>query len=159
MLQTRKAVPEDRALIAAHRKAMFLAMGDTEETVLDTMRRNCVPWLERMMVEGKYFGWITYVDDSPVASAGLLLQDWPPGPSDPVGELRGYLLNVFVATEFRRRGLARQLVEVCMAEARRRGIRVMSLHASNEGRPLYDKLGFSSTNEMQYREAKSNRLE
>ena len=136
--------------MAAHRKAMFAAMGGTEEPVLETMRRNCVPWLERMMVEGKYFGWITCGDDGPVASAGLMLQDWPPGPFDPVGELRGYLLNVFVETEFRRRGLARQLVEACVTEARRRGIRVMSLHASDEGRPLYEKLGFRSTNEMRY---------
>jgi GNAT superfamily N-acetyltransferase len=156
MLQTRKAVPEDAALIAAHRKAMFAAMGGTEEAVLETMRRNCVPWLERMMVEGKYFGWITCDGETPVASAGLMLQDWPPGPFDPVGELRGYLLNVFVETEFRRRGLARQLVEVCMAEIRRRGIRVMSLHASDEGRPLYEKLGFGSTNEMRYLEPASS---
>jgi ribosomal protein S18 acetylase RimI-like enzyme len=152
MLQTRKAAQEDAALISAHRKAMFAAIGGTQESVLETMRRNCVPWLKRMTVEGKYFGWITYDGELPVASAGLMLQDWPPGPFDPVGELRGYLLNVFVETEFRRRGLARQLVEVCMVEARRRGIRVMSLHASDEGRPLYEKLGFSSTNEMRYLE-------
>ena len=152
MLQTLEAVFEDAALIADHRKAMFAAMGGTPEAVLDAMRRNSLPWLERMMAEGKYFGWITFDGERPVASAGLMLMDWPPGPFDPVGEVRGYVLNVFVEAEYRRRGLAQELVEACMAEARRRGIRVVTLHASDEGRPLYQRLGFTSSNEMQYRE-------
>src|ERR1700676_1315854 len=144
MLQTLEAVFEDAALIADHRKAMFAAMGGTPEAVLDAMRRNSLPWLERMMAEGKYFGWITFDGERPVASAGLMLMDWPPGPFDPVGEVRGYVLNVFVEAEYRRRGLAQELVEACMAEARRRGIRVVTLHASDEGRPIYEGLGFRS---------------
>ena len=146
------AVPEDAALIAGHRKAMFAAIGGTQESVLETLRRNCVPWLERMMVDGKYFGWITFDDERPVASAGLMLMDWPPGPFDPVGEIRGYILNVFVEPEYRGRGLATNVVEACMAESQRRGIRVITLHASNAGRPLYEALGFGSTNEMRYLE-------
>jgi ribosomal protein S18 acetylase RimI-like enzyme len=152
MLQTRIAVPGDVALIAAHRKAMFAAIGGTEERVLETMRRNCLPWLERMMVDGKYFGWITFDGDRPVASAGLMLMDWPPGPFDPMGEIRGYILNVFVEAEYRGRGLATVVVEACMAESRRRGIQVITLHASDAGRPLYEALGFGSTNEMRYLE-------
>jgi ribosomal protein S18 acetylase RimI-like enzyme len=54
--------------------------------------------------------------DRPVASAGLLILDWPPHPFDPEGELRGYLLNVYVEPEYRKRGLAHELVERCMAK-------------------------------------------
>src|SRR5258708_10924850 len=122
MLQTRRAVPGDAALIAAHRKAMFAAMGGMQDSMLETMRRNCEPWLERMMLDGKYAGWITSDDEEPVASAGLLVLDWPPHPLDPGGEQRGYLLNGVVEAEYRRRGLARVLGEACMAEARRRGV-------------------------------------
>jgi len=152
MFETRNAVPGDEALIAAHRKAMFMAMGGMEESVLEIMRRNSEPWLKRMIADGKYIGWIVSDDDQPIASAGLLLLDWPPHPFDPAGEIRGYLLNVFVDPAYRRRSLAKQLVEASMEEARRRGIRVLSLHASDAGRPLYDRLGFHPTNEMLYRD-------
>lgn len=148
MFETRNAVPADATLIAAHRKAMFMAMGGMDETLLETMRRNSEPWLERMIADGKYIGWIISDDDEPIASAGLLLLDWPPHPFDPTGEIRGYLLNVFVNPAYRHRGLARQLVEASIEDARRRGIRVISLHASDAGRPLYDQLGFQPTNEM-----------
>jgi ribosomal protein S18 acetylase RimI-like enzyme len=151
MLQTRRAVPEDAALIAAHRKAMFLAMGGHEGQVLEIMRQSCEPWVRRMIQSERYFGWIVTDDETPVASAGLMLMDWPPHPLDPTGETRGYLLNVFVDPDYRRRGVARELVEACMSEARQRDIRIVTLHASDAGRSVYDQVGFRQTNEMMYR--------
>lgn len=150
MLQTRTASPADAALIASHRRAMFAAMGQTPESILDAMKRNCEPWLTRLIVEGKYIGWITEDDNSPIASAGLLVLDWPPHPLDPTGEHRGYLLNVFVEPNYRRRGLAHALVERCLTEAHRRHLGVVTLHSSDVGRPLYESLGFRATSEMLY---------
>jgi ribosomal protein S18 acetylase RimI-like enzyme len=148
MLQTRAATAADAALLASHRQAMFAAIGGIDQSVLDAVRNASEPWTARMIGEGKYLGWITSEDGRPIASAGMLILDWPPHPFDPSGESRAYLLNVFVEPEYRRRGLARELVALCMAEARRRRIRVVSLHASREGRPLYESLGFRATNEM-----------
>ena len=148
MLETRAATITDAALISSHRRAMFAAMGGYDEALLDGIRRASEAWVDRMIAEGKYLGWITADEGRAIASAGLLILDWPPHPFDPVGEKRGYLLNFFVDAEYRRRGLARALVELCLAEARRRSIRVVSLHASAEGRPVYEQLGFRATNEM-----------
>jgi len=148
MLETRPATPADAALIAAHRRAMFASMGGYDEAVLDGVRHASEPWTARMVKEGKYLGWITDDEGGPVASAGMLILDWPPHPSDPTGGARAYLLNVFVEPAYRRRGLARALLELCVAEARRRNIQVISLHASREGAPLYEQLGFKPSNEM-----------
>lgn len=148
MLETRIATTADAALIASHRRAMFAAMGGIEESVLDTIGRASEPWTRRMIEAGRYLGWIMTDDGRPVASAGMLILDWPPHPFDPVGETRAYLLNVFVEPGYRRRGLARALLSLCVEEADRRGIGVVSLHASKEGRPLYESLGFQITNEM-----------
>jgi ribosomal protein S18 acetylase RimI-like enzyme len=150
MLDTRIATTSDAAIISAHRRAMFEAIGETEASVLDVMCRRSEPWVARMIEEGKYVGWIIKDRDHPVASAGLLILDWPPHPLDPTGEYRAYLLNVFVEPDYRKRGLARHLVQQCMAEAARRRIRVVTLHASAAGRPLYETLGFRTTIEMLY---------
>ena len=148
MLETRTATVADAALIADHRRAMFAAMGRAEESLLDQVRRASESWTARMIREGKYLGWITIDDRRPIASAGMLILDWPPHPFDPAGEVRAYLLNVFVEPDYRGRGLARGLLQQCIAEARRRNIGVISLHASAEGRPLYESLGFRGSNEM-----------
>jgi ribosomal protein S18 acetylase RimI-like enzyme len=148
MLLTRSATLEDAKLITHHRKAMFADAGSAPEPVLDEMSLSFEPWVRRMLESGKYASWVTSEGDRAVASAGFLVLDWAPHYLDPAGEQRGYVLNVWVEPEYRRRGLARMLMEECLAEARRRGIRVVALHASRKGEPLYEKLGYQGSKEM-----------
>lgn len=97
MLETHPATANDAALISAHRKAMFLAMGRTRESVLEPMSANFTPWVTRMIIEGKYTGWImedkAHNPPRAIMSAGLLILDWPPHPLDPSSEHRGYMLD------------------------------------------------------------------
>jgi len=150
MLETRKATVADAGLITRHRKAMFADIHEAPDAILDAMSRSFKPWVTRMLAAEKYIGWITSDGDLPVASAGLLVLDWAPHFLDPEGEHRGYILNIFVEPAYRKRGLARELVKLCMAESRNRGMGVVALHASAAGRPMYEKLGFESSNEMKY---------
>jgi GNAT superfamily N-acetyltransferase len=111
------------------------------------------PWVAQAIADGRYLGWLSEEDGKVVAGAGLLLLDWPPHPLDPQSSKRGYLLNVYVEPEYRRRHLAANLIEVALAEARRLGIRVVALHSTEEGRRLYESAGFRTTNEMFYVES------
>ncbi len=61
---------------------------------------------------------------------------------------RGNILNIFTEPEFRRRGLARRLMETVLAWCRANRIDHIVLHASNDGRPLYESMGFQPSNEM-----------
>ena len=150
MLQTRRATAEDAQLITRHRQAMFADAGSAPEPVLEEMARNFEPWVRRMLANETYAGWVISDGDRAIASAGLMMLDWAPHYLDPAGEKRGYVLNVFVESEYRRRGLALTLMKECMDEARRRGIGVVALHASEKGQPVYEKLGFTMSNEMLY---------
>ena len=149
-MTTRFATLADAALITAHRRAMFATMPNPNEAKLDAMSRAFEPWVKERIAEGKYLGWIMEEDGKLAGSAGMLIMDWPPHPLHPETRERAYLLNVFVEQEFRRRGLANTLVEQCLKEAERRGIRVVTLHSSDAGRPVYEKLGFRSTSEMMF---------
>ena len=157
MLSTRLATASDAALIAEHRYAMFQEMGKSTESSLTEMRRNFVPWAQRMIALGKYVGWILVDGEQPVASAGFFELEWPPHPLDPAGEHRGYLLNFWVDPDYRGRGLARLLVDKALDESRRRGLRVVALHASEAGRRVYEKMGFQATSEMFYVEKVDDR--
>jgi len=148
MLTTRRATAEDAGLITRHREAMFADMRDAPEAVLEEMGRNFEPWVRGMIAEDKYAGWITSDGERAIGSAGLLILDWAPHFLDPQGDKRGYILNVFVEPEFRGQGIAKALTVECMAEAKRRGIGVIALHASKKGEPVYERLGFKTSNEM-----------
>ena len=68
-------------------------------------------------------------------------------PRDPCIQ-RAVILNVYTEPEFRKRGIARQVMLTILAWVKERGFRAVNLHASAEGRHLYEKLGFEATNEM-----------
>jgi GNAT superfamily N-acetyltransferase len=150
MPTTRSATLADAALITAHRRAMFASMPNPKDDVLDTMSRAFEPWVKDRITEGKYLGWIIEGGGRVAGSAGLLIVDWPPHPFHPGSSQRGYLLNVYVEPEFRKRGLAHELIERCLSEARKRGINVVTLHSSDAGRPVYEKFGFHPTSEMMF---------
>jgi GNAT superfamily N-acetyltransferase len=154
MMTTRRATVADSETITRHRKAMFLDAASAPESVLEEMGRNFAPWVRRMLLDDKYVGWIITDGDRAIASAGFLRLDWAPHYLDPTGEQRGYVLNVFVEPDYRRRGLAQALMAECLDEARRRGIRVVALHATQKGQPVYRKLGFTTSNEMLFVDAK-----
>jgi GNAT superfamily N-acetyltransferase len=151
---TRAATPADAAIISRHRRRMFVDAGRSDNHVLDVMEEHFLPWVRQQMELGKYLGWVALDDAGAViGGSGLLLLDWPPHPLDPTSSHRGYLLNVYVEPAHRRKHLASQLIELVLAEARRRGIRVVALHTTDAARPLYESNGFRPTNEMFYVES------
>jgi ribosomal protein S18 acetylase RimI-like enzyme len=147
MFETRLATEADAELISEQRRQMFVDSGQGDETRLKEVTDNFIPWVRERLSDGRYVGWLTAEDGREVAGAGMLLMDFPPHWMDPE-PVRAYLLNVYVVPEFRGRGLARELLELALNDARGRGIKVVSLHASTFGRPLYERNGFKSTSEM-----------
>ena len=58
------------------------------------------------------------------------------------------VVNVYVRRDWRRRGVADALMRSLLDALGARGVRRIVLHASAEGRRLYERLGFVQTNEM-----------
>jgi len=134
--------------VVEHRRSMFTDMGHRDQAAMDTMCAAFRPWLEAKMRSGEYLAWFAIAGDGTVAAGlGLWLMDWPPHLVGGVGR-RGNIVNVYTRPECRRRGLARSLVQTSLDWCRGNGIGCVVLHASAEGRPLYEALGFGSTNEM-----------
>ena len=143
----RRASTDDINTLVAHRRAMFVDMGYRDEAALDSMAAKCHTWLLTKMNCGEYLAWLAIAPDrSIVAGTGLWLMDWPP---HMIGTgRRGNILNVYTAVEFRRRGLAGELMKAAMQWCRSNGVDVVVLHASPDGRRLYESMVFVATNEM-----------
>lgn len=128
---------------------MFVDAGRADNTSLRRVTDAFESWVVPMMRSGRYMAWFALQDDKVIGGAGFMIMEWPPHPLDPE-PLRGYLLNVYVEPEFRRKRVASNLIELALAEARKRKIRVVSLHATDESRRMYESSGFRRTNEMFY---------
>ena len=60
-----------------------------------------------------------------------------------------YVNGVYVYPEYRRRGIARELMNMAIGWSREHGCSYVRLRSSDQGRPLYASLGFKPTSEMQ----------
>src|SRR5512133_1694608 len=146
--RTRLATPDDASLLSEMGRRMFTGMGKPDDERMQQVVEAFIPWVADAIRRHIYIGWIVQSGaGTPVANAGLLLIAWPPNSRD-LNPTRGYVMNVWTHPEHRRKGIARRLMEVVMAEAKRRSIRVLALHASDEGKILYDQLGFRDSREM-----------
>lgn len=143
----RAATPADVEILIHHRLGMYLAMG-VDPAVVAPLEHPSREYFSRALRDGDYRGWLVETQDGSVVSGGgIVISDWPSNPRDPYPR-RVMILNMFTEPEFRRRGLARRLMETMIAWCREQGYRTVALHASDEGRPLYESLGFEPTNEM-----------
>jgi GNAT superfamily N-acetyltransferase len=147
MFRTRLATAADAELIAGQRRSMFVDAGQAPDAGLSLMVENFVAWVRPRLSDGSYVGWIVEEGGRVVAGAGMWLMDFPPHWMD-AEPRRAYLLNFYVEPGFRGQGLAYELLKTAVEDARRRGIKVVSLHASKFGKPLYERNGFEPTNEM-----------
>jgi GNAT superfamily N-acetyltransferase len=147
----REATRDETAIILHHRRSMFRDMGEGTAAELDRMVEVAGPWLARALADGSYRHWLAVDGSGGVAGGGgVLLCPWPANPADPCTQ-RAVILNVYTEPEFRRRGIARQVMRAILEWVRQQGFRAVNLHASAEGRQLYEKLGFEATNEMRLR--------
>lgn len=114
-----------------------------------TLVRSSRPILREFLASGSYVGWFVVTAENRVAAGvGLLISPSLSGPLAPDRAERVYLWNVFTYPEFRKRGLARLLTQTAIDYCRQHGYKILWLHASQYGRPLYESLGFEQTNEM-----------
>lgn len=147
----REAAPSELPVVLHHRRSMFRDMGQGTEEQLDRMVEGARPLLARALADGSYHHWLALDGSGRVlGGGGVLLCPWPANPKDPCTE-RAMILNVYTEPEFRRLGVARRIMETILDWIKARGLRSANLHASDQGRALYEKLGFEPTNEMRLR--------
>jgi GNAT superfamily N-acetyltransferase len=157
LFSIRRARVEDAPVIAWHRARMFQDMGTLPPAAFDDFVTESRLWTERALERGEYFGWLGTPKSDPgavVGGAGVQMRQVPPHPFQrprEIGFAKGkhaIVLNVFTESAWRRRGLARLLMEELLRWARTEQLDRLVLHATNDGRPLYEQLGFEVTNEM-----------
>src|SRR5579883_1506265 len=129
----RRSTTADLDTLVEHRRAMFQDMGYTDQETMGAMAAKFRPWLLAHMNAGDYLAWvITAPHDFIAASSGLWLLDWPPHLVGK-GTHRGNILNVYTYPSFRRRGLARELMQAVLSWCRGNGVDTVILHASDSG--------------------------
>jgi GNAT superfamily N-acetyltransferase len=176
-ISIRPATLADIPHLVHHRRAMFVDMGHKIAAELDGADQVAHDYFNAALRDGSYKGWLaeevtdgedanatqsTAADASAidpgaalkrpppgkiVAGGGIVFVPWAGYPGESRTQ-RLWIVNMYTEPRARRQGIAKKLVTLMTDWCRAEGFAAVSLHASDAGRPVYESLGFKTSNEM-----------
>ncbi len=108
-------------------------------------------YYQEALASDNHTAFLVYDDDNNVIGAGAVsYYQVMPTYHNPSGK-KAYIMNMYVAPEHRRKGIATKLLDLLIADSKERGIHHITLEATQMGRKLYENYGFRQmADEMEY---------
>ncbi|WP_294242183.1 GNAT family N-acetyltransferase [Pseudobutyrivibrio sp.] len=108
-------------------------------------------YYDRHMAEGTFVSWLAFDGEKIIGTSGMSFVEKPPYFGCPSGKM-GLLSSMYTDPEYRRRGIAKELLDRVVKEARNYGCGTVQITASDMGVKLYAAYGFiHNGNFMQYK--------
>ncbi len=144
----RLAAANEADIIARHRALMFRDMGEVDDQSASVIENASEDHIAALIEAREYLGFLAEHEGKVIGGCGAWLRPVLPRPGTLQGAKEAYVLNVYVEPEHRRKGVARAIMRAILEWSHEQRLARVVLHASKEGRGLYESLGFDSTNEM-----------
>lgn len=110
-----------------------------------------IDYYTRHMQDGTFVSWLAFDGDKIIGTSGMSFVEKPPYFGCPSGKV-GLLSSMFTNPEYRRQGIARELLSRVVNDAREYGCGTVQITASDMGVKLYTDFGFVHNNNfMHYR--------
>ena len=108
-------------------------------------------YYHRHLSDGTFVSWLALDGKKIIGTSGMSFVEKPPYFGCPTGRI-GLLSSMFTDPDYRRRGIARELLDRVVSDARSYGCGTVQITASDMGMKLYSSYGFKSNgNFMQYK--------
>ena len=95
---------------------------------------------------GEHIAYLVYDNENLIGAGGVSFYQVMPTYHNPTGK-KAYIMNMYTNPAYRRKGIAYQTLNLLVADAKNKGIDAISLEATEMGRPLYEKFGFTGMND------------
>ncbi len=149
-MEIRKAVLEDIDALVKNRIDFVQLIGNPPSSIPEDFAQRTKNYLMDHMKDEQTLVWVAVDNGVIVSDIMVCFYDTIPMISNLSGRC-GYLLNVYTLPEYRRQGLASQLIRMIIQESKERNVGKLYLNATQMGRPVYQKMGFESLeDEMVY---------
>jgi ribosomal protein S18 acetylase RimI-like enzyme len=140
----RAATPRDGRLLAEMRvRSASERHEHSSAAELESLMSASERMFAAKLEDGTLLAWIAFDGERAVGSGCLMLLPALPRIGQAV-PLDGRVRNVYVDPQYRRRGIALAIMREALAEAERRRVDRLVLGTSDQGRALYERLGFTA---------------
>lgn len=159
-IQIRKATIQDIDLLMLWRMEVLHDVFSIPpgQSVTDLEKENR-RYYQTELLQGRHIACFAYMGEEIAGCGGMCLYHEMPSPDNPNGKC-AYLMNIYSRPQFRRQGIGHAIVCWLIGQAHLRGISKIYLETSQDGRPLYQEIGFSDMiGYMKLTEKKTDRNE
>lgn len=148
MITFRKAEAQDIPELVRNR-VMFLNELNSRVQPPERFEDELEEFLLTGITDGSFVAWLAD-DGGEIASVGYIcFYRIAPGYSNLSGKI-AYIQNIYTLPGYRERGLASEILDKLVNEARERGYGKLTLHATAMGKKVYERYGFEPRgNEME----------
>ena len=138
MMYFRLASIKDLDLLIDLRKQLLVEEGQSAHSDIDEELKI---FFENELSSKQYVQWLVEENNQVIATGAIQFISFPPSYFNPQG-IRGYITNMYTHAAYRKKGIAKQLLNRLIEEAERRKVHHLFLISSEMGKPLYKKVGF-----------------
>ena len=141
-MMVREALAADIPALVRLRMALFGELGELDDPqASDALWQATQSYFSAAQADGSARSWLVEAEGEAVACGTLALFVRPPYPGNLAGR-EAYLLNMYTLPAYRKQGMASALLDAMVVHACAERLGKVWLHASDEGRPLYERIGF-----------------
>ncbi len=138
----RRAAVHDMDMLTQTRIRVLRAANRLSDDVdLSEVERQSRAYYRWALQADMHIAYLVFDGERFVGSGGVSFFRVLPTCHIPSGE-KAYIMNMYTVPEYRRRGIARHVLDLLVRDSCRRGITAIMLEATAAGRPLYEKYGF-----------------
>lgn len=107
--------------------------------------QNLTDYFRNHIQDSTFVSYLAIDNDKIIATSGMSFVEKPPYFSNPTGKI-GLLSGMYTLKEYRRKGIAKKLLEMVINEAKEYGCGTVYITSSQQGSSLYENCGFKRNN-------------
>ena len=112
----------------------------------DILRETLTDYMRKALETGEYVGLLGFSDGRLASAGGMVVWRLPASYRMMHGR-KGYILSIYTALEYRRRGLCKMMIDEFIRYGRSHDIDTLHLHAGAMGDLIYRRAGFGEPHE------------
>ena len=146
----KKASIDDLNILTKTRiEVLRVANGLDDSIDMTRVERESRAYYENALANGSHTAYLVFDGDVFIGAGGISYYTVMPTFHNPTGR-KAYIMNMYTRPDHRRKGIATKTLDLLIQDAKKRGVTVISLEATDMGRKLYERYGFvSMTSEME----------
>lgn len=142
MYEYKKATVEDMEELVRTRTIVLRAANKLSDDVdMSEVEKQSREYYKSALETGEHIAYLVYDNGKFIGAGGVSFYRVMPTYHNTSGQ-KAYIMNMYTAPKYRRKGIAYHTLDLLVKEAKKRGIVQITLEATQMGRPLYEKYGF-----------------